>query len=93
MRNRGREQKAVRTLFRHLEASTHYFQLPKDQWHIIRTTNRVERLNREIRRRIRPMGAFMNVRSCERIIFSLITILAPMEEDMPGTDENESHQT
>ncbi len=88
-----REQKAVRTLFRHLEASTHYFQLPKDQWHIIRTTNRVERLNREIRRRIRPMGAFTNVRSCERIIFSLITVLAPMEEDMPGTDENESHQT
>ncbi len=88
-----REQKAVRTLFRHLEASTHYFQLPKDQWHIIRTTNRVERLNREIRRRIRPMGAFMNVRSCERIIFSLITVLAPMEEDMPSTDENESHQT
>ena len=88
-----REQRAVRTLLRHLEASTHYFQLPKDQWHIIRTTNKVERLNREIRRRIRPMGAFTNVRSCERIIFSLITVLAPMEEDMPGTDENESHQT
>ena len=39
------------------------------------------------------MGAFTNVRSCERIIFSLITVLAPMQEDMPATDENESHQT
>jgi len=89
----ARERKAVRTLFRHLEASTHYFQLPKDQWHIIRTTNRVERLNREIRRRIRPMGAFMNIRSCERIIFSLISVLAPMDEDMPATNQYQSHQT
>jgi transposase-like protein len=88
-----REQKAVRTLFRHLEASTHYFQLPKSQWHVIRTTNRVERLIGEIRRRIRPMGTFVNVRSCERIIFSLITVLAPMEEDMPGNHRNKSHHT
>jgi transposase-like protein len=79
-----RERGAVRTLFRHLEASTHYFQLPREQWHIIRTTNRVERLIGEIRRRIRPMGSFTNVRSCERIIFSLITVLAPMQEDMPS---------
>ena len=39
------------------------------------------------------MGAFTSVRSCERIIFSLITVLAPMEEDMLGTDKNGSHQT
>ena len=88
-----REQRAVRTLFRHLEASTHYFQLPKSQWHVIRTTNRVERLIGETRRRIRPMGTFVNVRSCERIIFSLITVLAPMEEDMPAHSKNESHHT
>lgn len=88
-----REQSAVRTLFRHLEASTHYFQLPHEQWHIIRTTNRLERLIEEIRRRIRPMGTFVNVRSCDRIIFSLITVLAPMQEDMPGNHKNESHQT
>ena len=80
-------------LLRHLEPSTRHLQLPKDQWHIIRTTNRVERLIREIRCRIRPMGAFTSVRSCERIIFSLITVLAPMEEDMLGTDKNGSHQT
>ena len=88
-----REQGAVRSLLRHLEASPHYFQLPREQWHIIRTTNRVERLNREIRRRIRPMGAFNNIRSCERIIFSLITVLAPMQEDMPGSKKSESHHT
>ena len=89
----SREQRAVRTLFRHLEASTRYFQLPKSQWHVIRTTNRVERLIGEIRRRIRPMGTFVNIKSCERIIFSLITVLAPMEEDMPGTQKTESHHT
>jgi transposase-like protein len=89
----SREPRAVRTLFRHLEASTRYFQLPREQWHIVRTTNRVERLIGEIRRRIRPMGSFNNVRSCERIIFSLITVLAPVEEDVPGPPRNESHQT
>jgi putative transposase len=89
----SREPNAVRTLFRHLEASTRYFQLPREQWHIIRTTNRVERLIGEIRRRIRPMGSFTNIRSCERIIFSLTAVLAPMQEDMPSSPENESQQT
>ena len=89
----SREQKAVRTLFRHLEASTRYFQLPKKLWPVIRTTNKVERLIGEIRRRIRPMGTFVNVKSCERIIFSLITVLAPMEEDMPYSAKTQSLHT
>jgi hypothetical protein len=39
------------------------------------------------------MGSFTNIRSCERIIFSLITVLAPMQEDMPGSKKSESHHT
>ena len=47
---------------------------PEGPVHIIRTTNRIERLVGEIRCRIWPMGPFTNARSCERIIFSLITV-------------------
>lgn len=88
-----REQSAVRTLFRHLTASTKYFQLPKSLWPIIRTTNKAERFIEEIRRRINPMRSFANVASCERIIFALAMLLAPMEDDMPTNPQTQSLQT
>jgi transposase-like protein len=89
----AREQRAVGILVRHLEASTRYFRLPAALWPLVRTTNKAERLIEEIRRRIRPMRSFANIRSCERIVFSLITVLAPMKEDMPQPPRPQSHQT
>ena len=38
----------------------------------LRTTNAIERCFREVRRRTRPMSAFSNDASCERIVYALI---------------------
>jgi len=38
----------------------------------LRTTNAIERCFREVRRRTRPMSAFCNDASCERIVYALI---------------------
>lgn len=39
----------------------------------VRTTNAIERRFREVRRRTRPMGAFDNRTSLERILFAVFT--------------------
>ena len=36
------------------------------------TTNPLERFIREVRRRIRPMGAFVNAASCKRLVFGVM---------------------
>jgi putative transposase len=47
------------------------FQLPAAQRKRLRTTNVIERLFVEVRRRIRTMCAFTTRDSCERILFSV----------------------
>ncbi len=43
------------------------------EWRVkIRTTNAIERAFREVRRRTRPMSAFTNDASCERILYALV---------------------
>ena len=39
----------------------------------LRTTNIIERVFREVRRRTRPMSCFNNSSSVERIIFAILT--------------------
>ena len=48
------------------------FTFPTNHWRKIRTSNLVERLNREIKRRTRVVGIFPNVASCERLISSVL---------------------
>ena len=38
-------------------------------WRLIRTTNKIERVFKEVRRRTNNIGAFTNVNSLERIIY------------------------
>jgi len=47
------------------------FLMPREHWKKVRTTNLIERIFREVRRRTNLMGAFANKESCERIIFSV----------------------
>lgn len=44
---------------------------PPDLWPILRTTNAIERVFREVRRRTRPMTCFNNSASCDRIIYAV----------------------
>src|SRR5439155_9876036 len=59
--------KAVACLGRDLEALLSFLACPVAHHRILRTTNYIERLFREVRRRTRLMGAFANKASCDRL--------------------------
>jgi transposase-like protein len=48
-----------------------FYELPKVYWKRLRTTNPIERVFREVRRRIRPMICFQNRNTVKRIIFAI----------------------
>lgn len=62
---------AVRCIESDLEALLEFFDCPRAFWKKLRTTNAIERLFVEVRRRIRTMCAFTTRTSCERILFSV----------------------
>lgn len=73
---------AVQCLARDLEALLTFLSLPpqdgkpaipKEHRKLIRTTNYIERLFREVRRRTRLMGAFANRASCDRMLYGVMT--------------------
>lgn len=63
--------KAVDCLEEDLESLLSFFSCPEFLWKKLRTTNVIERVFREVRRRIRPMSTFNNLSSLERIIFAI----------------------
>lgn len=63
--------RAVHSLEADLEELFCIFRLPPAQRRRLRTTNVIERLFVEVRRRIRTMCAFTTRDSCERILFSV----------------------
>ena len=67
----SRAPKAVNCLERDLEQLLAFFDCPKIHWKRLRTTNVIERLFVEVRRRIRTMCAFTTRDSCERIFFAV----------------------
>lgn len=48
------------------------FDFPLEHRRTIRTTNSLERINQEIRRRTRVVGVFPNEASCLRLVFALL---------------------
>jgi putative transposase len=65
------EAKAVACLGRDLESMLTFLDLPAEHRKMMRTTNIIERLFREVRRRTNPMTCFANAASCDRIIYSV----------------------
>ena len=63
--------RAVASLLRDWEALLAFYTVPPTDWQRIRTTNAIERVFREIRRRTRPMTCFTNLASCDRIIYAV----------------------
>jgi len=68
---RGRCPKAVACLARDIDKLLQFLKCPVEHHRIIRTTNIIERLFRELRRRLRVMGTFSDAQSCKRITYSL----------------------
>ena len=68
---RDKAPKAVHCLEKDIENLLVFFKQDKKLWVKLRTTNMIERLFRELRKRTRPMSLFTNVASCERIVYAL----------------------
>ena len=75
---------AVRCLFTDLEDLLTCFQFTDPLFRkAIRTTNHIERRFKEVRRRTRPMGAFSNKTSVDRILYAIFTYENKTEEAHP----------
>jgi putative transposase len=61
----------VRQLERDLPELLAFYSFPQPLWKKLRTTNLIERVFVEVRRRTRPMVCFVNVASVDRIIYSI----------------------
>jgi putative transposase len=48
-----------------------FYSFPNSQWRF-RTTNAIERLNGEFRRRVKTQGSLPNAQAAERLLFGLI---------------------
>jgi transposase-like protein len=69
---KDRYLKAVACVERDLDLLLTFFQVPQAHRRMVRTTNPIERAFREVRRRTRSIGTFVNDASIERIIYGLV---------------------
>lgn len=49
-----------------------FYRFPKTQWKSLRTTNAIERLNGEFRRRVKTQGSLPNASAAERLLFGVL---------------------
>lgn len=63
----------VQGLDRDLPELLAFYSFKRSLWKTLRTTNLIERRFVEVRRRTRPMVCFVNIRSVDRIIYSIFT--------------------
>jgi len=58
----------VDCLERNIDFCLTFFSFPEEEWRSLRTTNIIERLNKEFRRRTRPMEILAGETACYRIL-------------------------
>ena len=73
--------KAVRCLVKDIDRLLVHYSFPVKHRITIRTSNPIERLFREVRRRTRPIGSFTNTKSLDRIAYGIFWIINRMWED------------
>ena len=52
-----------------------FYALPRAHWRMTRTPNAIERCFREVRRRTRLVGCFVNDKSLERMVYGLFRFM------------------
>jgi len=67
--------KAAACLEKDLDETLRFFDFPYRIWVSLRTTNIIERVFRELRRRTKVMDTFPTEESCIRIMFSLVQMI------------------
>ncbi|MBW1732506.1 MAG: transposase [Deltaproteobacteria bacterium] len=83
----GEIPSAVKCLQRSLEACLTYLEFPEEEWISLRTTNAIERLNKEFKRRTKPMEILAGERSCYTLL-AFICLKMPVYrqvEKSPGS--------
>jgi len=70
-----KEPSAVRCVEADLESLLSFYSMPKPHWKMLRTTNAIERCFREVRRRTRSIGCFVNDASLNRMTYGLFRFL------------------
>jgi putative transposase len=68
-----RYPRAVETALRHFENYTVFFNEPRNRWRALRTNNRLERHNRELRRRLRSAGAMQTELELFKLLWGVTT--------------------
>jgi putative transposase len=67
-----RHHPAMKYMFKMMPNSIKYFEIPKEFWSAAKTSNRLERLFEELKRRIRVFRRFPNPKSCKRWLYALL---------------------
>ena len=65
-------RKAANTIGRFLPGLMSYTAFPKQHWKRLKTTNLMERINRELKRRTKVVGVFPNEESLLRLVGSIL---------------------
>lgn len=68
----GRCPGVVKSLREGGEELLTFYRYPKGMWKMLRTTNRIERLNEEFRRRVKTQGSFPNVEAGVKVCFGML---------------------
>lgn len=69
---RARVPKVVESLEEAGEELLTFYRFPASQWKCLRSTNPIERLNGEFRRRVKPQGSLPTAQAAELLLFGLI---------------------
>lgn len=78
------EPRAVRALCDGFEKTVGFYNVPREDWHRVRTTNLIERFFEEVRRRLKPMRVLPNMPSAERNFYARVALFnAKQEEERP----------
>jgi len=83
---KDRESSAVRCVETDLESPLSFYSMPQAHWRMLRTTNAIERCFREVRRRTRSIGCFVNDASLERMIYGLFRFLNERRAGKPCSE-------
>lgn len=84
---------AVECLWRDYEACLTFYSFPPEHWKAIRTTNAIERLIEEVKRRSHKMGAaFRNEESCLLMFYAVIRGVKFQRLTMPLNHEKQDNQ-
>jgi transposase-like protein len=84
------EPKALRLFMRNLDDTLTFYHSPQRWWPTLKSTNPLERILREVRRRVRLVDSFRDQISCQAIIYGIIKNLRLIPGDAPNTITQES---